>query len=87
MYWIGHGVERDPTLAYAWCLVSKASGFDKAKAVADSLAKQLSASQLDEAQLLASTWWSGRQQSVPMPEHSNGVGVVKRRAYRVSILS
>lgn len=70
MYWIGRGVERDPTLGYAWCLVSKASGFDKAKNLADGLGKQLSASQLAEAQLLASKWWSGRQQSVQMPAHS-----------------
>lgn len=70
MYWIGHGVERDLTLAYAWCLISKASGFDKGKDLADSLGKRLSASEQTEAQQLASTWWSGRHQSVPMPEHS-----------------
>jgi hypothetical protein len=66
-------VEPDPTMAYAWCLVAKQSSNNHLEIVETFLNKarvMLSATELSEAAMLASSWSATHKSGGTMPMHS-----------------
>ncbi|MEI9969815.1 MAG: tetratricopeptide repeat protein [Terracidiphilus sp.] len=66
-------IEADPTLSYAWCLIAKETGDKHPEVLSTYLNKarsMLSASQLNEAKMLASSWIANHKSGGTMPIHS-----------------
>ena len=53
LYYFGNGVPEDKKYAYMWAYLSSLSGFDMAEQICQVLTEQMTASQIDEALLLA----------------------------------
>ena len=58
MYSNGHGVTQNIVQAHKWYSLAGANGHTKAAAYRDTLAKQMTPAQIDEAQRLAREWKS-----------------------------
>jgi len=56
MYERGDGVQRDYIQAYMWYILGAANGSERGIALRDTLAKQMTPEQIDEAQKLAQEW-------------------------------
>jgi uncharacterized protein len=56
MYERGDGVQRDYVQAYMWYILGAANGSERGIALRDTLAKQMTPEQIDEAQKLAQEW-------------------------------
>ena len=56
MYERGDGVQRDYVQAYMWYVLGAANGSERGIALRDTLAKQMTPEQIDEAQKLAKEW-------------------------------
>jgi hypothetical protein len=66
-------VEADPTMAYAWCLIAQSSNHKHPEILSTYLNKAqavLSATQLQEAKMLASSWSEDHKSGGTMPVHS-----------------
>jgi hypothetical protein len=66
-------VEADPTMAYAWCLIAQSSNHKHPEILSTYLNKAqavLSATQLQEAKMLASSWTADHKSGGTMPVHS-----------------